>query len=77
MLETVDENGKNLFRAVFAINNEKVGTDYKIDESKYNKVEGYSWKIMLKMYIFLLQSLLVESNSDFAWRTAHLYQVRE
>ena len=39
----VDENGKNLFKAVVAVNNEKVGTDYKIDESKYNKVEGYTY----------------------------------
>lgn len=36
-----------------------------------------SWKIMLKMYIFLLQSLSVKTNSDFTWRTARLYQVRE
>ena len=39
----VDEQGKNLFKAVFAVNNEKVDTDYKIDESKYNKVEGYTY----------------------------------
>ena len=39
----VDEQGKNLFKAVVAVNNEKVGTDYKIDESKYNKVEGYTY----------------------------------
>ena len=39
----IDENGKNLFKAVIAVNNEKVDTDYKIDESKYNKVEGYTY----------------------------------
>lgn len=39
----VDEQGKNLFKAVVAVNNEKVDTDYKIDESKYNKVEGYTY----------------------------------
>ena len=39
----VDEQGKNLFKAVVAVNNEKVGTDYKVDESKYNKVEGYTY----------------------------------
>lgn len=39
----VDEQGKNLFKAVVAVNNEKVNTDYKIDESKYNKVEGYTY----------------------------------
>lgn len=39
----VDEQGKNLFKSVVAVNNEKVDTDYKIDESKYNKVEGYTY----------------------------------
>lgn len=39
----VDEQGKNLFKAVVAVNNEKVDTDYKIDESNYNKVEGYTY----------------------------------
>jgi len=29
------------------------------------------------MYIFLLQSLLVETDSNFPWRTARLYQVGE
>lgn len=41
------------------------------------EIKDYSWKIMLKMYIFLLQSLLVKTYSDFTWRTAHLYQVGE
>ena len=51
--------------------------DDKLFDFISNKHYKYSWKIMIKMYIFLLQSLLVKSNSDFAWRTAHLYQVRE
>ena len=47
-------------------------------ESLCSRIEKfYSWKIMFKMNIFLLQSLSVEADSDFTWRTARLYQVGE
>ena len=67
---------------ILSIQNENLSCFGKVSyinqlKKKFNLNIDYSWKIMLKMYIFLLQSLLVKTYSDFTWRTAHLYQVGE
>ena len=82
-LNTNDELKMNISKSIVDLYFKETSSwFYKEEKECWDKLsltlkELDSWKIMFKMYIFLLQSLLVKSNSDFAWRTAHLYQVRE